>query len=166
MDTALYLEIFKKSAAQLDKAILDKKQLDVAAVLYEDSVCLKIYKKSWANKTPNPLTAESRIFFSAWVHDATLKEQKLLYNIHALKLRQLKGYRIESRKFANIFRESFKKFEAAWQNVSTDFGPLTLMQGWVKTDLEKIEGDVIRLCNSFIDIEHLIDDTLANFRHG
>ena len=110
MDFENYLAKFQKAADQLDKKLLREKQIEVAVGTVLNSVFLKLYKKSWANPSPDPLTAETRIFFSVWINDPAIEEQKLLYNIHALKLRKLKGYSIQSRKFADAFRKSFKEF--------------------------------------------------------
>jgi len=164
MDTNFYLEIFQKAAEQIDKTVLARKQLEVATGLYGDCVFLKLYKKSWANPSPDPLTAQTRIFFSIWISDSAIAEQKLLYNIHALKLRHLKGYRIASRKFAESFRGSFSEFEKQWPNVSLNYGPLTLMQGWIKYDLEKMQEEIIALSNNFLELEPLVDQTLAEFK--
>ena len=165
MDTSFYLDKFQKAADKLDKRLLTKKQVECAVVIYgKDCVVLKLYKSSWANQFQDPLTSESRIFFSVWISDSSIKEQKLLYNIHALKLRQLKGYSIQSRKFADIFRDSFKAFEHKWKNVSIDFGPLTLMEGWLKIDVENFQDDILELANNFLEIQHLVDDTLAHFK--
>jgi len=164
MDTTLYLELFQSAAHKIDKGLLARKQLEVATGLYGDSVFLKLYKKSWASPSPNPLTAQSRIFFSVWISDSDIAEQKLMYNIHALKLRHLKGYSIASRKFAENFRERFSEFKNRWPNVSVNYGPLTLMQGWVKFDPEKTQEDIIELSSNFLELEPLIDQTLAKFR--
>jgi hypothetical protein len=59
---------------------------------------------------------------------------------------------------------SFKKFEHKWQNVSVKFGPLTLMQGWLKIDLENFQDEPLGLANNFLEIEHLIDNTLAKYK--
>ncbi|SEG20915.1 hypothetical protein SAMN05421847_1742 [Halpernia humi] len=165
MNAHFYQNEFQKVANQLDKKILSKKNLEVAVVNFvEDSLVLKLYKKAWANDFENPISSESRIFFSVWISDATLKEQKILYNIHALKLRKLNGFKIESRKFADLFRAKFKVFKPQWENVSVDFGPLTLMQGWVNFNSESLENDVLKLANQFFEIEHLIEETLSNFK--
>jgi hypothetical protein len=95
--------------------------------------------------------------------EVAIKEKKVFYNIHALKLRKLKGYSIQSRKFAELFREGFKRFEHKWANVRTDRGPLTLMEGWVKLDLENFQQDVVGLANGFLELDQLIDDTLEKF---
>ena len=166
MDTSFYLDKFQNAAAQLDKKLFTKKKIEVAVVMYgEDCVVLKLYKKGWTNPLQDPLTSTSRIFFSVWVSGSILDEQKIFYNIHALKLRQLKGYSIQSRKFADIFRNSFKNFEHKWENVSVNFGPLTLMEGWIKMDLENFQGEILKLANNFLEIEHLVDETLAHFKN-
>jgi hypothetical protein len=165
MDTSFYLDKFQKAADKLDKKLLNKKQVESAVVKYgKDCIVLKLYKKSWTNQFQDPLTSESRIFFSVWISNSSIKEKRLLYNIHALKLRQLKGYSIQSRKFADIFRGSFKAFKHNWKNVSVDFGPLTLMEGWLKIDVADFQDEILELANKFLAIEHLIDDTLAYFK--
>jgi hypothetical protein len=165
LETSLYFDKFQKAADKLDKKLLDQKQVEIAVVLYgKDCVVLKLFKRSWANRLQDPLTSESRIFFSVWLSDSSIKEQKLLYNIHALKLRQLKGYTIQSRKFASIFRDRFKTYKHKWKNVSIDFGPLTLMEGWLKVDTENFQGNILELAYNFLEIEYLIDDTLACFK--
>jgi hypothetical protein len=164
MNTSFYINQFQKVADQLDLKLLDKKQIEVSVGIVFDSACLKLYKKSWTSNTENPLIAESRIFFSVWINDSMIQKQKIMYNTHALKLRNLKGYSIQSRKFAETFREAFKVHENKWKNVSTDHGPLTLMEGWIKLDLENIEKDVLGLANNFLIIEHLIDETLVQFK--
>ncbi len=164
MDNKFYLDKFRQAADLLDKKLLAKKQIEVAVGIYLDSVFLKLYKRSWANDSPDPVTAESRIFFSIWINDTAIKEKKILYNIHALKLRKLKGYSIESRKFADAFRTRFKSLAHKWQNISLTFGPLTLMEGWLTVDLENFQDEVLELCNKFLDTAHLIDDTLIQFK--
>lgn len=166
MDTYFYLNAFQKVANQIDKKVLSEKHLEVAVGLFEDSVFLKLYKKTWANNFPDPLTSESRIFFSVWINDSTLSKQKIFYNIHALKLRQLKGYSIESRKFADAFRVDFKKFEHKWKNVSVKFGPLTLMQGWIESDFNYFNENILQLTKNFVEIEYIIDENLANFKYN
>lgn len=164
MDFKYYLHNFQKAADRLDKNILHEKQVQVAVGEVLNSVCLKLYKKSWTNAFEDPLTAETRIFFSVWINDSAIEEQKLLYNIHAFKLRRLQGYSIESKKFAEAFRNNFKNFEHKWENVSVKFGPLTLMEGWTRLNSSNLQWQVMELSNGFLGMEHLIDDTLAKFK--
>lgn len=159
-----YINLFQKLPIQIDKKVLSEKNLKIAVGEVLNSIFFKLYKISWTNSTENPLTAETRIFFSIWVNEITLQEKKIYYNIHALKLRKLNGYNIESRKFANSFREKFKNYSHKWENVRTDFGPLTLMEGWVELKNEKVEEKILQLANNFLEIENLIDKTLVEFK--
>lgn len=164
MNTSFYLDEFKKAADRLDKKLLDRKQMEVAVGVVLDSVFLKLYKRSWASPLQDPLSAESRIFFSIWINDAAIEEQKILYNIHAFKLRHLKAYSIQSRKFADTFREGFNEFVYKWPNVSVKFGPLTLMEGWLQLNPIDFGDDILELANNFLEIEHLVDTTLLKFK--
>ncbi len=163
MDTAYYISVFNKATAQLDQKLLKQKQIMSAVGIYGNSVFLKLYKAGWANTYPDPLSAESRIFFSIWVNDAAIAEQKLLYNIHALKLRKLNGYTITSRHFAAAFRSDFASIAHLWPNVSVAYGPLTLMQGWQKTGTGSFQKTVLGLCGNFFETDHLIDDLLLKY---
>ncbi len=166
MDFPQYIKVFQTVANQIDNATLSKKQIEVAVGTHENSVFIKLYKKQWANKTPDALTAPSRIFFSVWVTDASIQQQKILYNIHALKLRHLNGYSITSRDFAENFRKKFKPVENEWANVSTKFGPLTLMEGWATADTKSFTAEVLKLANQFFTIEYIIDDLLEEYKNN
>ena len=163
MDTAYYIDIFEKLAAQLDKKLLKQKQMMSAVVIYGNSVVLKLYKPGWANAYPDALSAESRIFFSIWVNDTLIERQDVLYNIHALKLRKLNGYRISSRQFAADFRSDFAGISHLWPNVSIAYGPQTLMQGWQKTSDGSFQKTVLNLCNNFLKTDYLIDQLLLKY---
>jgi hypothetical protein len=164
MDYEFYLSKFQKSADHLDKKQLNEKQLEIFVGVVLNSVGLKLYKKEWANDKIDPVNSKSRIFFSIWVNDDTLIENKVFYNIHAFKLRELKGYSITSREFAAKFREAFKKSQSSWENVSVKLGPLTLMEGWKIFDVGDLENSIVTLSNNFLEIEYLIDKTLDTFR--
>ncbi len=165
MDYDFYLEKFRNSFDYIDKELLTEKQLEIDVGITLDSVVLKLYKKQWASDKADPINAKTRIFFAIWVNDKTIKQEKIFYNIHALKLRKLKGYSIVSREFADKFRRDFKKTKTEWENVSLKFGPLTLMEGWNKLDVETVENTILNLANKFIKIEYLIDKTLKNFEN-
>jgi hypothetical protein len=165
MDYEFYLNTFQRSADQLDKKQLNEKQLEIFVGVVLNSVGLKLYKKEWASDKADPVNSRSRIFFSIWVNDDTLIENKIFYNIHAFKLRELKGYSITSREFATNFRKDFEKHRSNWENVSVKFGPLTLMEGWKNLDVGNLENTIVTLSSNFLEIEHLIDGTLKLFRN-
>ncbi|MGC4104327.1 hypothetical protein [Ferruginibacter sp.] len=163
MDLTVYTQKFKNALGQMDKTQLGKLQLEAAVGIVLDSVFLKLYKKTWVNDMEDPLNAATRIFFSVWINEKTAEQNRVYYNIHAFKLRQLKGYDISSRDFAEQFRKKFRKVQQRWQNVSVQYGPLTLMEGWVELDAAHIEQTVKTLAVNFMQIAHLVDDTLKAF---
>ena len=160
MDTTYYLNAFKSVTTGLEKSVLKQKQLEVATGVVLESVFLKLYKRSWANQSQDPLTSASRIFFSIWVNEKSIKQGRILYNIHALKLRRLQGYALTSQQFAGDFREQFKRVEHHWPNVELNFGPQTLMQGWIGSDDASFRAEMLKLANQFLTIDHLIDNLL------
>jgi hypothetical protein len=158
----LYLKCFKEVADIIPSAVPDNIQLETAVGEYQNCIFLKLFKRSWANPSADIVTSPSRIFFSVWID--LDNDTQLFYNIHALKLRHLKGYKIESRKFADLFRASFLTFEKEWPDVSIKFGPLTLMQGHVNVSRNDVKETAHSLSLNFLEIQHLVDETLALFR--
>ena len=49
-----YLDEFQKAVDQLNRGLLEKKQVEVAVRIVLDSVFLKLYKKAWANPSQDP----------------------------------------------------------------------------------------------------------------
>ncbi len=131
---------------------------------YKESFVLKLQKASWTNDSMDRLQNESGIFFSIWINLDGASRVRVYYNIHALKLRQLRGYSITSRAFAEAFRESFKATQGAWPNVSVDSGPLTLMQGWIEFHPARFEQDALILVERFKDLSPVIDRLLGSRR--
>lgn len=158
METAYFLNKFERIVDKLDAGLLNEKQIEVTTGVWLNSVVLKFQKKSWRHQSAK---GEASIFFSVWLNDEAINKNKIFYNIYALKLRELKAYYIQSREFAIAFRESFSAFEAHWPNVSTQYGPQTLMQGWQEIDLENFEEEVLQLVNQFLQIDFIISGLLA-----
>jgi hypothetical protein len=100
---------------------------------------------------------KSGIFFSIWMNEDSVRERRAMYNIHALKLRQLEGYSITSRDFAIDFRKGFAATRNTWPNVSVKYGPLTLMQGWIEIHRNTFEMDTLELMERFKKLSPLID---------
>lgn len=161
METADYLNILKRTGDQLEQRLLSQYQLEVKVGEWLQSAVLKIQKLSWLNQSQTARPFEESIFFSIWANKESISKNRLYYNIHALKLRELKNYSIQSREFAAAFRSRFKAFEKQWPNVSVDFGPLTLMQGWISTDTENFDIEVSNLARNFLSIQFIIDDLLS-----
>ena len=155
-----YLNVFQKTAVKIKISLPEKNQIEIKTGIWLDSVVLKIHKNNWKNITESNSISKSEIFFSVWMEEKSIKKNQIFYNIHAFKLRNLKGYKIESRDFAEEFRKRFKKFESLFPNVSVKHGPLTLMQGWIEIHPDAIENDIFKLTEQFLNIHFIIDELL------
>lgn len=158
MLTKSYLEKFEIAARQM-RVALKQAQLEAHVGEWVDSAALKVAKPGWLEKPAIP--TDIGIFFSVWIEPKGVSANRVFYNIHALKLRRLSAYRLESRKFAEAFRKRFAPSAQSWPNVSVDFGPQTLIQGWIELDDKRLAEDVADLVRRFIPLAPLIDELLA-----
>jgi len=163
MNLDLYLTEFKSAASRIDKTKFDPR-IQFFVGYFLDSAVFKAYKPEWSNQPQDPVTAISRIFFSVWISKESIETNRLYYNIHALKLRQLAGYKITSRDFAERFRHTFKPQAKSWPNIDTNYGPQTLMQGWKQLDNQTLQKDVATLVHHFSAVSPIIDSTLEFYR--
>ncbi len=122
---------------------------------------LKLRQHHWSPELTDAIVSEIGIFFSVWIECDGGPEDRLHYNLHALKLRQLKPYRLESRKFARAFREAFSSRSAGWPNVRTDYGPQTLFQGFVVCPQSHIEEAATELTDRFAPLADVVNRLLA-----
>lgn len=136
-----------------DKARPQMPGLVCVTGVFENCPFIKLFRESW-------MAGKAGIFFSVWIDNDSERSRRLHYNIHALKVRQLKAYAITSREFADAFRRKFKAVQRSWPNVRTDYGPLTLMQGWVELRQDGFHKDVLGLLRQFEQVIPLIDDLL------
>lgn len=128
------------------------------------AVVFKLRQHHWSTDPPEAVVSTVDIFFSVWieigVQDAKLL--KLQYNLHALKLRQLKPYRLESRKFAADFRKEFLSHQHLWPDARIDFGPQTLFQGSFVCRESQIGAAAFDLAEAFLPLADVVNRLLEN----
>src|SRR5579862_2513785 len=129
---------------------------------YKNCFVLKLQKPFWTNDPMDRVQNESGIFFSIWIEEKAAHRCRANYNIHALKLRELKRFAIVSRDFAADFRKRFASVRTAWPNVSTDYGPLTLMERWIEFRPGTCEADILALMKRFQQLSPLVDQLLES----
>ncbi|AZA82719.1 hypothetical protein C1637_20250 [Chryseobacterium lactis] len=164
MDHTFYLEKLRLAAAEVAEEKPDYNGLKLSVDIVLESAALKMYKPEWSSNPQSPIDAAGRIFFSIWISDKTLSEKKICYNIHALKLRELKAYKIAARNFAQDFRDEFLKYQEDWPNISVKYGPLTLMEGWVELNEDNIPQAVAQLIRKFLKINSIVDTVLIQYK--
>jgi hypothetical protein len=122
------------------------------------SLVLKLLKRHWSNDDPAVIGNQSGIFFSMWIEATDMAT--LRFNIHALKLRNLKGYALESRKFAAAFRSAFASEASGWPKHRDDFGPQTLIEGMIPAAPEGSDELLVSMAAKFARASVLIDRQL------
>jgi hypothetical protein len=122
-----------------------------------DCAVLKLQKDAWTSGGMG-----QGIFFSVWLGERELKARRFNYNIHAFKTTSLPGHMVKPREFAAAFREKLNAStqKSAWPNLSTDYGPQTLMQGWIPLDEATFRQDVEGLIERFVNMHDVIDALL------
>ncbi len=126
-----------------------------------NAVVLKLLKPHWSDDAADVVAISTGIFFSVWVDDSALMRRGLHYNLHALKLRDLAKYNLQSRKFAAEFREHFEPLREQWPAVSVSYGPQTLFQGFVGCTEDEVEATAYDLVRMFIPLGSIVDSLLA-----
>ncbi len=155
-----HLVIFNRAADRC-RPELERRKLEFTVGSWLESSVLKLQKRDWSNDgKPNAPRAE--IFFSVWTNAKSVKLNRVFYNIHALRLRAMHGRNLESREFASAFRSEFAARQKAWPNVSVDFGPQTLMEGWIVLGQDKLEESISNLIKCFVPLSEIIDRLLED----
>lgn len=164
MSLEKYLKEFKKAAQLLDTKPFNEKNIQIQTGIWLDAVVLRIQKRHWANNPEEKPHSGAAIFMSIWLDEKSITNQRILYNMHALRLRQLNNYKLQSRAFANSFRKKLTPLKKLWPNISTDFAPQTLMEGWTTLSPQNLQNDIFQLANNFLSIENLVEKTLLEFK--
>jgi hypothetical protein len=153
-----HLAAFARAVVRL-RGTLEAQAIDTRVGRWLDSDVLKLFKHPWIVET----APGCGLFFSVWLDADALRRGRINYNIHALKLRDLPGHKIQSRDFAAAFRAAFsaRHDTANWPNLSLDHGPQTLLQGWIALSPDRLETDVAALAERLVSLAPLIDTLLA-----
>lgn len=162
MSGADRLEQFRTIFSEIKRAYDSDSSRSPGLVCKQGINIVKLQKPSWTNDSMDQLRNYSGVFFCVWIDDKGLAQNRIHFNIHALKMRLLEGYSITSIDFAQEFRKEFQPYTASWPNVSVAHGPLTLMQGWIDLDMQTIESDVLGLMERFTPLAEILDKLLES----
>lgn len=125
------------------------------------AVILKVLKPEWTTDSPNELLNSNGLFFSVWVDADCEAEGIVRYNLHAKKLRAIKGEAFAAREFARSFRAQGKDELAGWPNWSYPKGPITLFEGYFALDAQTLKAETSALLDRFAKLAPLLDALLA-----
>ena len=156
-----YGQLFQEIKARYDKQPTRDPELICAQGFHLNCDVLKLRKRTWTNDDPTKINnPNGGIFFSIWITDEGAISHRAEFNIHAYYLPKLTNYRIGAKDFCQQFRIAFNKLHSDWPNVSTDFGSMTLMQGWFHIHEKTFTRDVLALMKQFEPVASIIDDLL------
>jgi hypothetical protein len=123
---------------------------------------LKLLKPSWTTDGPGEILNSNGLFFGVWV-DAECEAKGIArYNLHAKKLRFIKGQTFAAREFARSFRAQGKDELVGWPNWSYPKGPITLFQGHVPLDAATLHVETSALMDRFATLTPMLDRLLAD----
>ena len=122
---------------------------------------LKLLKLTWTTDKPTELLNSNGLFFSVWVDAACEAQGIARYNLHAKKLRMIKGEAFAAREFARAFRVHGKRELTGWPNWSYPKGPITLFEGHFPLDIKTLRTDTSALMDRFAALTPMLDRLLA-----
>ena len=125
-----------------------------------DAAILKLLKPSWTTDTTTEILNTNGLFFSVWIDAACEAKAIARYNLHAKKLRFIKGETFAAREFARAFRAQGKDELASWPNWSYPKGPITLFEGHFPLNATTLHTETATLMDRFATLTPLLDRLL------
>ena len=154
------LEVFQKIQREQKSAYKKNHGLIIKTGTHLGASVIKLLKDEWTIDDHLSIKNTSGIFFGIWVDHISKYADVVQYNIHAFKLARLGDHQIKAREFAESFRSLVKKQIVDWPNVTTDHGPLTLLQGSFPLVETKLESQCLKRIEAFVKLSPVIDAML------
>ncbi len=153
-----YLDIFE--ALQAERAAEFQAQgLVIKTGEGLGAAILKLLKPSWTTDAPSDLLNTNGLFFGVWV-DAECEAKGIArYNLHAKKLRAIKGDGFPARQFVRSFRAAADLTD--WPNVNFPKGPITLFEGHVTLDVNTLKSETSTLMDRFAKLVPTLERVLV-----
>jgi hypothetical protein len=156
-----YLDIFSGLAAEREAEFRATHGLTIKVGHALDAAILKLLKPTWTTDGPEELLNTNGVFFGVWVDEMCVAEGRVRYNVHAKKLRFLKGDGFPAREFARAFRAEAGPLLKAWPRLTFPKGPVTLFEGDVPLNLATLKAETSALIDRFAGLAPLVDRMLA-----
>jgi hypothetical protein len=122
---------------------------------------LKLLKPSWTTDGPGEILNTNGLFFGVWI-DAECEAKGIIrYNLHAKKLRFIKGEKFAAREFVRAFRVQGQMELENWPNWSFPKGPITLFEGHVPLDAKTLHAETSTLMDRFAALTPFLETLLA-----
>lgn len=157
-----YLTIFEGIKAEHAANLKMLHGLDIKTGEALGAAILKVLKPTWTTDKPSEILNTNGLFFSVWV-DATCEADGIArYNLHAKKLRAIKGEKFAAREFVRSFRAQCGDDLKSWPNWSYPKGPITLFEGHFKLNEATLRAETSALIDRFTVLAPLLDKLLQD----
>ena len=153
------LAIFGALAAERAAEFKSQHGLTVKSGEGLGAAILKILKPAWTTDPADQFLNTNGVFFSVWV-DADCEAKHIArYNLHAKKLRYIRGERFETRQFVRSFRAGMDLND--WPNASFPKGPITLFEGHFRLDVNTLHQETAGLMDRFAKLVPMLERVLG-----
>src|SRR5689334_6965747 len=89
-----YLSAFRGAAATVSTHSNWDRQLVCRVGYHMDCAVLKVQKAEWTNDNLSAMGNQTGVFFSIWITQKRSAAGRAEYNIHAMQLRKVNGFRL------------------------------------------------------------------------
>jgi hypothetical protein len=155
------LEIFQALKAERAQEFQAQHGLSVKVGEGLGAVLLKLLKPEWTTDNPKELLNSNGLFFGVWVDAACEAQGIARYNVHAKKLRFIKGEKFAAREFVRAFRLQGQYELEGWPNWSYPKGPITLFEGHFPLDVNTLRDETSTLMDRFAKLTPMLDRLLG-----
>jgi hypothetical protein len=157
-----YSDIFSAVAAARADALRAEHGLTCKAGEALGAAILKVLQPEWTTDAPELFLNTNGLFFSIWVDAACERERHVRYNLHAKKLRHLKGDAFPAREFVRDFRLAVRDDLLSWPAIVYPKGPITLFEGHIRLDANTLDADASALIDRFVALTPVVNRLLAS----
>jgi hypothetical protein len=156
-----YLAVFNALKSERVAAFHAQHGLTIKSGEGLGAVMLKLIKPSWTTDNPSELLNTNGLFFTVWV-DAECEAAGIArFNLHAKKLRAIKGERFAAREFVRGFRVQAQDEVAAFPNWKYPKGPITLFEGHAALSADTLMRETSNLMDKFAKLTPVLDELLS-----
>ena len=155
-----YLDTFNQLKSERSDAFQSRHGLLIKTGFALNAAILKLLKPSWTTDGSTDILNSNGLFFGIWVDAAFEVKGIVRFNLHAKKLRYIKGPAFPAREFARSFQVRAKDTMASWPNISYPKGPITLFEGHVPLNAQTLHDDASTLMDRFAALCPLLDSML------
>lgn len=156
-----YLEVFNTLKSERAAEFQAQHGLAIKTGEGFGAAILKLLKPSWTTDGMDEILNTNGLFFSVWVDPECEALGIVRFNLHAKKLRFIKGEAFAAREFARAFRVQAQDEVAVFPNWKHPKGPITLFEGHVPLDLETLHAETSTLLDRFAALCPILEKVLA-----